>query len=319
MSKVPLVILAGSDPRRGAVPAGGEGFHYLVGYKGADLKIGGRPLIVELISRCRQSDAFGDIYVAGPQRVFGEIVDCRVIDTDGSVGDNVQAAINGVTADCGQDSRIAFLSCDVLPTASELSELMAGLLVREGGEDVDSMPALAISLVTAPENLGASVWKPRYVIRSSDGDDPIPFLPSHLGVADPKKLRTGLLFRTIALVYRERNRDYEQRRRDMVVRLLGVLLWRDLMNVLRLHPPTLTYSAIRYGLGAFRAWQKKQLTIDELATAIEKMIVHRQYHRKPASGCVRIVITPHMSFAKDIDTKEELDEVASQYRESHPE
>lgn len=312
MTKIPLVILAGSDNRRGAVPAGADDFHFLVGYKGADLKIAGRPLIVILIERARASGAFGEVFVAGPKRIFGSLVDCPVIDTDGSVGDNIRCAIDGVCQSHGEDTRIAFLSCDVLPSPAELSELMAGLVVREGGEGFDSMPALAISLVLVPEEVGASVWKPKYVIRESEHEQPVAFYPSHLGVALPKKLRTGLLFRSIALVYRERNRDYEQRRKDIVFRLLGVLLWRDLNNLLRLHPPTLTYSAIRYGLGAFMAWRRNELTIEMLATAIEKVVVHRKYHRKPASGCVRIVVTPHMSLAKDIDTKEELDEVAKQ-------
>ena len=316
MSNIPLVILAGSDRAGGAVPPGGEGFHFLVGYKGADLRIGDRALIVELIDRVRASDAFGEIFVAGPKRIFEHLVDCQIIDTDASVGQNVQAAINGVCAIHGDDTRIAFLSCDILPTPTELSEVMAGLIVREGGEDAPSMPALSLSLVLVPEDLGASVWKPRYVIRATRDDEPVAFLPSHLGVAFPKKLRTGLLFRTIELVYQERNRDYEQRRRDIVLRLLGVLLWRDLMNLLRLHPPTLTYSAIRYGLGAFMAWRRNELTVEQLATGIEKMVVHREYHCKPASGCVRIIVTPHVSFAKDIDTREELDEVDQQVRRS---
>ncbi len=312
MTKIPLVILAGSDPRPGAVPSGAEDFHFLVGYKGADLKIGDRPLIAELLDRIAKSKAFGDIYIAGPKRIFGNLVDCQIIDTDGTVGDNIQAAITGVCAIHGDGTRVAFLSCDILPSGAELSELMAGLIVREGGQDDDSMPALSLSLVQVPEDVGASVWKPRYMIRATDEEEPVAFLPGHLGVAYPKKLRTGLLFRAIALVYAERNRDYEQRRRDIVFRLMGVLLWRDLMNVLRLQPPLLTYSAIRYGLGAFMAWRRNELTIERLATGIEKMVVHRKYHRRPASGCVRIVITPHMSLAKDIDTREELDEVASQ-------
>jgi hypothetical protein len=309
-SKIPIVILAGSDRRAGAVPSGAEDFHFIVAYKGAELRVGNRLLIQELLDRVRDSDAFGEIYVAGPKRVFESLVDCQIIDTDGTVGDNVRVAMEHVLAVHGDDARIAFLSCDVLPSPAELSDLMACLSIREGDREQDqSAPALAIALVLVPPELGASVWKPKYVIRIDDDEHPVPCLPGHLGVAYPKKLRTGLLFRCIELVYRERNRDYEQRRRDIVLRLMGVLLWRDFLNLLRFRPPTLAYSAVRYGLGAFVAWRKNELTIEMLATGFEKMIVRRQFHRRPASGSVRIAVTPHFSFAQDIDTREELEEI----------
>ncbi len=309
-AKIPIVILAGSDKREGAVPSGAEDFHFIVAYKGAELRVGDRFLIQELLDRVRDSEAFGEVYVAGPKHVFDSLVDCRIIDTDGTVGDNVRVAMEQVIAEHGDDTRIAFLSCDVLPSPAELSELMAGLAIREGDREHDqSAPALAIALVLVPPDLGASIWKPKYMIRIVDDEDPVPCLPGHLGVAYPKKLRTGLLFRCVELVYRERNRDYEQRRRDIFIRLMGVLLWRDFLNLLRLRPPTLAYSAVRYGLGAFVAWRKNELTIEMLATGFEKMIVQRKYHRRPASGCVRIAVTPHFSFAQDIDTREELEEI----------
>ena len=68
--KLPIVILGGSDRRPGAVPTGADSYHFISGYKGAELKVADGPLIGKLLERIRASGAFDHIYVAGPRKVY---------------------------------------------------------------------------------------------------------------------------------------------------------------------------------------------------------------------------------------------------------
>ena len=307
------MILAGSDRRPGPVPRGVEGYRFVVGYKGAEIRIGDRPLVRVLLDRLRDAAVFGEIYLAGPRRVYEKLVDCTLIDTDGSVSDNIRAAVDAVHARHGSETRIAFISCDVLPTAEEIAVLMGAMLStvpEEGAPAEEGDPAaLTLSLVRVDEPLGASAWKPKYRIRPSPGSDPVPFLPGHVAVARPSRLRLGLFQRLVQLAYQERNRDYEHRRRTIVLHFVRSLLWRDFLNVFRLAPPTLTYSVLRRGLGAFLSWRRGELSLDGLGSAIGAVLVRRKHYRRLGGRSVRLVVTAHSSFARDIDTHEEADEL----------
>ena len=125
--QLPIVILGGSDRRPGAVPAGADSYHFIAGYKGAELRMAGRPLIGVLLDRVRSSGAFGSTYVAGPRQIYGDLVDCPIIDTDSNVGANIRAAVKEVQRLHGRRTGIGFISCDVLPAAEEISEVTAQL------------------------------------------------------------------------------------------------------------------------------------------------------------------------------------------------
>ncbi len=142
LDEVPIVILAGSDRRPGPVPAGGEGFHFVVGYKGAEIRVDDRPLIAVLVERLRSSGAFSEVWVAGPQSVYADIVDAPIVDTDGTVAENLRRAERHVRAQCGSDSRIAFIACDILPSIGEIADLTQRL------KDVFTFPYLVL---TAPQ------------------------------------------------------------------------------------------------------------------------------------------------------------------------
>jgi hypothetical protein len=313
--KIPIVVLAGSDLKRGFRPAGAQGLTFLVAYKGADLKFGGRPLAGLLVERVRRSEAFGDVYLAGPRRIYDGIVDCPIIDTDGHIGENILAAVSHVRERHGEDARVAFIACDILPSADEirrLAELLAdGCLVdppppRPG---IPPPAALAISIVRAEEDLGASAWKPRYRVRPAPGAPPISVLPGHLGIAWPSRLRMGLLHRLFTLAYRERNRGYSTRTRAILLRILGTLLRRDLLNVLRLQPPTLTWSVLRHGLGTYGRWRRGDLDIEGFARGVGAVLVRRKHFRAEGARAVRVVTSDILSFAKDLDTVEECAEL----------
>jgi hypothetical protein len=303
--KVPIVILAGSDLQPGPVPAGAEGLHFLVGYKGADIRIGGIPLIQLLLERIRASRAFGEIYLAGPARIYRELVDCPIIDTDGHLGRNVRAAVKHLLEQYGPDAGIAFISNDVLPEPEEISALAADLVPAGGSESV----ALAFSLITCGQDLGAAEWKPKYRLRVGPAGEPALFLPGHLGVAWPARMRLGLLYRLLRLAYRERNREYRRRQRRILLRLIHYLVGKDLASLLRLRPPTLTWTVLRHGLGTFIRWRRGDLDIEGLARGIAAVAVRRGTFHRYGARCVRIAITSHASFGKDIDTREELEEL----------
>ena len=55
-SPLPLIILAGSDRKASVLPEEGRGKIPLVGYKGVDVRVGGRLLIEEVVERLRLLD-----------------------------------------------------------------------------------------------------------------------------------------------------------------------------------------------------------------------------------------------------------------------
>lgn len=315
---MPAVILAGSDRRPAPVPEGAEGMHFVVGYKGADLRLGGQCLAQALIDRVRSSGAFGAVYLAGPRRVFESLVDCPIIDTDGHLGDNIRAAVEEVGRREGNDGRIAFLACDILPQAGELAEAAAEMLrvAPDAGQRGSSepIPGLAILLVAVGDDLGASRWKPKYPLRPTRGAEPAVFLPGHLGVAYPAMLRMGLFYRLFQVAYEERNRDVDRRRRAMVARIFGMLVRRDLWNLLRLEPPTLTYRVLRHGLGTFVRWRRGDLDLDGLAAGLAAVFVRRRFTRRWGGRCVRVSTSRSAAFAKDIDTREEHAELEARVK-----
>lgn len=309
---VPLILLAGSDRRQGTVPAEARNLRFLKGYKGADLKIQGRPLAECLLERVRESRGFAPVYLAGPERIFGSIVDCEVIDTDGHVGENIRAGVDFVLKRHGPRSPVGIMACDILPRADEIQE-MVGLLLDPGAHPGETLEVgLAMSLIRADRDLGASSWKPRYGIRPTPSEAPVPFLPSHLGIAWPHRLRLGLLFKLLRLAYRERNRDYSRRQRTIFLRIIGALLARDFSSLLRFRPPIVTYMVLRYGLSAFSLWRRGELDLDRLCFSFGAVFVKRKYLRRWGSRCVRLVTSDSVAFAKDIDTEEELRELETE-------
>ena len=271
---IPVVILAGSDLKQGPVPAEAKHLHFVVAYKGAELCLGGRCLAQHLLDRVRASGTFGETYLAGPSRVYASLVDCEIIDTDGHLGQNIQKAVQFVQGRHGGETPIAFIASDVLPQPEEIRELAR--LLTNGGEsscetekqEASSPLALTLSLVLAEKDLGVSRWKPKYRIKPTVGEEAVPFLPGHLGIAWPSRLRMGLLYRLFLLAYRERNRDFSRRPRVILLRILGSLVLRDVLNIFRLQAPTLTYNVVRHGLGTCFRWRRGDLDLEGLAFGI---------------------------------------------------
>ena len=187
---IPLVVLGGGDARPSTLPESGAELHPLQGPKGLALRIQGRPIIDLLVERLRQSGYFDPIFIAGPAALYGQgRQGCRIIDTDSTFGNNIQAAIETVMQECPGRS-VAFTTCDILPEEHELHRLM---------EDYYHHLPLDFwfPAILAPEEngeLGASAWKPRYSVAPLPGAAPRTLLPGHLLVADPTAVRLPLVY-----------------------------------------------------------------------------------------------------------------------------
>ena len=110
----PLVLLAGSDSRPARLTEAGRGYRPLTGHKAAELRFEGRPMVRCILDRLTESDRFSDLYVAGPARVYGGLVDgARLVDCDDRLEDNLRAAFEAVREDYPHGP-IAFLASDIL-------------------------------------------------------------------------------------------------------------------------------------------------------------------------------------------------------------
>ncbi|MCP3980850.1 MAG: NTP transferase domain-containing protein [bacterium] len=298
---VPVVILGGADSRPAALPEEGRDKHPLRGYKAMDVQIGGRPLIDTVIDRLRASGGFDPIYVAGPRDVYGERrPHAEIIDTDGAFGDNIRAAIEHCRVrHPGQP--IGFITCDVVPDVETLESVLEHFRRHRPCD-------LWFPMIQAPDDpelLGASQWKPEYVISSESGDRQTKVLPCHLAIADPESLRLAFVYKLFDLAYRTRNRPVMYRRGIIVRKLLFALLWQDLRHILGLRAPTLTWTLIRTGTDAARGLKSGRITRKRLEDATRTLFVKNAHRRKHPGRRMVLPIVEGLSLALDIDTVEE--------------
>jgi hypothetical protein len=300
-----MIILGGSDRRPGTLPAGRADLHALGTYKGHAIQLAGRPLIRHLVERVRAAPGFGPIGVAGPARAYGGLdLGVELIDTDGTIADNLRAALAHHAARApGPPGPLALLACDVLPTPRELGELHE-LYARH------APCALWLPFVREPVDpgeLGAFAWKPRYAIAPAAGIAPVRILPGHLAILEPTALRLPLLLRLLHAAYRSRNRGIGARRAAMLRAVLGALVARDALGLGRLRAPTLTVRVVGAGLSLARRLRAGNLDNGELERLVERILV-----RRGAPADRRRVLLPHtdvISLAEDIDTEEEARQV----------
>ena len=296
---IPVTILAGSDRKPGALPESGAGLHPLAVYKGVAIKIDDRPLIELLVERLAATPGFGPVAIAGPARVYGPLgLAAEIIDTDGSVGANLRAAIEAHGATNGP---MGILACDVLLTADEL------LRLRRLFEELPC--ALCFPFVRKPEDsreLGAFAWKPEYHVVPPGTSEPVRILPGHLGVFDPSMLRLPLLYRLFDLAYRTRNRSVAYKRAVMLRMLLASLLAQDVKLLLGLRIPSRTVTVTGSGLRLARALRAGPIQLAELERLIGNIFLRAHV---PEERGIRLPLVDIVSLAEDIDTEEEADQL----------
>ena len=298
---IPLVILGGSDRCAGRLPASGAGQHPLSGYKGVALRFGGRPMLSLLLERVRAVPALGPVFVAGPREAYGRAIeDAALIDTDGSFGANLEAAVEAVRRAC-PGSSIAFLTCDVVPDADALARLL--LLHREAGPSDFFFPQ--VRCPEDPARLGASQWKPKYLLVEPGSASPTRVLPGHLVIVDPRGLRLEFMYRLFQLAYRHRNRSIARRRNAFLRALIAWLLLADLRRVAALRAPDVTFSVLGAGLPAAARLRRGTLTVAAAERALRRLFVTREHRRAHPDHRVVIPIVEELSLAVDIDTAEE--------------
>ena len=301
MSKeLPLLILAGSDRRRGPVPRALSEGDMLTGTKGALELPWGRCLAAEVVERYRNSDRFADPILVGPAESFGGRVDCEIVDVSGNLATTLQRSLKFIQGRFDPDEPLAVSTCDILPTAMEIRELIDNVF------EPHRESSLWWQLSTGRSNeLGASAWKPYYVLLD-DGAKPVTIYPGHLVVLRPARLRLELLNGLLAAAYRSRNRSLRQRFLPMLLRGLGLLMKQDLLNIARLQLPILTCTIPWHLLQVYFRLGKERLTWSELEWRAARVLVHRRDR-----GTGRPVVfspTNIAAFVKDIDTVQELEE-----------
>jgi hypothetical protein len=305
--QIPLIVLAGSDPVPAALPEEGADLHPIQGPKGMALKVGGRPLIDVLLEPLKASGCFGPIYIAGPAAEYGESRQgCEVIDTNSGFGANIAAALE-VVLPHSTDGVVALTTCDILPTAKELQDLMSDYFARA---PINFWFPLIVT-PNEPDQLGASFWKPRYQVVEEPGGKPIAVLPGHLIVVDTEGARVPLVVRAFDLAYKTRNRAILYRLPVMVSGVLAGLVWQDLKHLANLRLPTMTFSVIYNGIMLALELRKGESTVDQLADRLERAFGRYRHRRKYPERVGRLALVQGLSLAKDFDTQEEAEEITS--------
>lgn len=303
---MPLIILGGRDHGSTVLPEAGRSKHVLHGYKAVDLRIGGRRLISILVERLRACGRFDPIYIAGPRKIYRDLVeDVELIDTDSDFGDNLRHSVGAVCRE-HPESRFAVTTCDILPDPAELESVLA---------DFESRPRTDFwgVLVRAPENLaqlGESAWKPKYAIQPDGEDHPVAILPGHLMIVDPTVMRLDFVFRIFDIGYHTRNRSVAYRHGVAVRSVLFYLLWKDLKRLFSLRRPDFTWEILSTGAVLAKKLKGPGITQLELATCLGNLWVRSDHRRRHPERRGWITIGGYLSLAKDIDTEEEAKEIA---------
>ena len=303
---LPIAILGGSDLKPSRLPPSGQSQHALVGYKGADVVVEGRPLVVHLAERLRASGGFGPIWIVGPRQVYEPLgVADAIVDTDKHLGANLRAAVDHFKASYA-DGALAFLACDVLPTVPELREV-AALWQRDAERSDVWFPLVRVP--QDPADLRAFAWKPEYRLIEEAGQEPTFILPGHLIVADPRRLRMRLLYAVLDAAYRTRNRPIEKRKGPMARAVFGDLLWHDLMHLLNLRVPDVTWTVLTSGLRMARKLRAGTITRVELERLASAVVVRSRHLRRHPGRGARAPLVDALGLAKDVDTVEEAQDL----------
>ena len=306
MEMLPLIILGGRDRGTTVLPEAGRDKHVLRGYKAVDIEISGRPLISILIERLSAVGLFEPIFIAGPRAVYEPVVEgVRIIDTDGTFGDNLRASVEAVRAEF-PSRLLAVTTCDILPDPEEL---------RQARDDFERhrprefwMPQIRVPEVY--DRLGESAWKPKYRIQPDGETEPASCLPGHLMIVDPAVLRLDLIYRTFGAAYRTRNRPIAYRFAVLVRTFLSTLVWGDVKRLFSGRRPELTWTLVWNGYRITRKLQSGFITQAELEERVSRLWVDSHLRRRHPERRGRLWVCRALSLAKDIDTEEEAREIA---------
>lgn len=307
----PVAILGGSDLVASSLPPSGADQHALAAYKGAQIRVDGRPLVELLAERLRACPEVEEVWVVGPERIYAPLgVADQIVDTDADLGTNLRAAVDFFRTR-RPGGPLAFLACDVLPEPEELRSVL-----DRWQRDAEHA-ALWCPLVRVPadlEELEAFAWKPEYRLLEEAGAEPTWILPGHLVIADPRALRMRLLYQVLQAAYRTRNRPIERRRGPLARAVLGHLLWQDLMYLMALRAPKLTWTVLTSGFKLARRLRAGTLTVAELERLAGEVGLKARHRRRHPESVVRLPLVDGLGLAEDVDTAEEAADLARKLR-----
>lgn len=302
---MPLIILGGRDLKVTTLPEGGRDKSVLRGYKAVDLKIGGRRLIDILIDRAQASGFFDPIYIAGPSAIYEDLAGAEIIETDGNLAENLAACVDAM-ARLQPGRQVMFTTCDILPDPDELA---AALQDFHSHQPLDYWMAQ----IREPENvaeLGESQWKPKYFLHPTGEAQRVQVLPGHILAVDPGIADTDLIIRFFGGLYKTRNRSIGSRYGVIARLVLGKLFSDDFKALLRLRPPSRTWTVVYNCLLLARRLAAGVARQDEFEVRIRRIFLKPDHVRAHPENLSRVAIIPGLSLAKDIDTEEEAREVA---------
>jgi len=300
---LPIIIFGGSDAHRDTIPEGFTAEDMLSGVKGAVQLPSGRCIAGELVQRIRESGRFKDPILIGPRDAYEGLLDCEIVDVQGNLLATIAAAQAALEKRCDLSQPVAISACDVLPARDELRQLL------EEAYDPNAACALWWQLVAAdPSELGASGWKPSYRIAPAVGEAPLTLYPGHLVIMRPAALRLEVYKRFLTLAYRYRNRGVYERAIRMTLRAVGTLIAEDLRILASLHLSGRTFSVPYLVFRGYRKLRARKLTVADLETMAVKAIVEPAFQRRVKKRPIVFSVTRIQSFAKDIDTRGELEE-----------
>ena len=304
--RLPIIVLAGSDVRPGTVPEGMQRDQMLIGPKGT-IQLGtGRCLAAELVQRIHSSHCFSEPLVLGPKPWYDQKVDCEVVHVEGTLVQTLGQLTRTVMDRFTTHQPIAIIACDILPSAADLQQLIN----EDYAPHADTMFWWQM-IEAKPEDMGASDWKPSYRLPREPGQTPLTLYPGHVVVIRPNALRLQLIIRLLELAYKYRNLALEKRRAGITYGAIGALIAQDIRNLLELQLPVLTFVLPYVGLRDFLKYRRGTVSLRDHEYFLKKSFLHRRYHRAADDRPVVISTTSLLSFAKDIDTKAELEELES--------
>lgn len=302
-SRIPLVILAGSD--RSSKRPDRAGNEDLVGFKAVDTKLDGKPLIQVAVERFRAAGLFDPIVIAGPSTIYEPLdLGARLVDTDGSFGQNIAAATEVLVEELGSD-QVAITTADIVPESSDLQRAMDDYL---GHSPIDWW--MAVHRVEDPEQLQSSAYKPRYRFIPHGETEPVATLPGHLLIANPLAGRRELIYKVFNLAYESRGRSVAFRRIFIMRGAITTLLAEDLRRLTRFQLPKITFTLVWQGLRLATSLRKGDVDIDEIEDILRKMWATGRHRKRYPDRRGRFAVFSCRSLARDVDTVEEARELA---------
>ena len=301
--RLPILILAGSDPHPGPTPTELTQDDMLSGFKAVSKLPSGVPLISELVDRFNASGRFEQPIIIGPRRVYEGVVSCEIVDIEGNLATTLKHTYKFITRRFHHLAPVAISACDILPTPEEIR------LLLKTTYDPNEDSQFWWQLVDAkPDSLNASSWKQSYQLRPDKNQALMNLYPGHLVVVRVGALRMRVVNSILQITYWYRNRDLRMRHVQVAAESFHRLLAEDIRSLASLRLPLFSVSIPIRGLLAYYKMLRKQLTLREFEHHVAKALVRRTFRNSAQGRPVRFTATNILAFAKDIDTKAELAE-----------